>query len=114
MLTETQFKEIYARYQSSGLPIRSFCKNEGMNEARFYYWKKRLQRFLPGSFGFIPVKVETGHPAGHPSLNPVFSSVSGNAEENCNFEITYPNGTRLKISGSADYALIKSLLLLNR
>jgi hypothetical protein len=118
MITETQFKEIYSRYQSSGLSIRSFCKNEGICEAKFYYWKKRLQRFLPGGFGFIPVKIEERKEGltqpGDSSLNPVFSVRSGTSADTFSFEITYPNGTRLKIAGSADYDLVKSLVLLNR
>ena len=118
MLTETQFKEIYTRYQSSGLTIRSFCINEGINEAKFYYWKKRMQRLLPGGFGFIPVKVERDNQglsaSGHSPVNPVFSSVSGESACNCSFEITYPNGTRLQFSGGCDYELVKSLVLLNR
>jgi len=118
MLTEPQFKEIYARYQSSGLPIRSFCQNEGINESKFYYWRKRLQRFLPGGFGFIPVKMEERKEdisqSVLPSLNPVFSVRSGTSDDSCSFEITYPNGTRLKIAGKADYDMVKSLVLLNR
>jgi hypothetical protein len=118
MITETQFKEIYSRYQSSGLSIRSFCQNEGMYEAKFYYWKKRLQRFLPGGFGFIPVKMEKRKAGltqtGDLSLNPVFNVRSGTSDDIFSFEITYPNGTRLKIAGSADYDLVKSLVLLNR
>jgi hypothetical protein len=120
MLTETQFKEIYARYQASGLSIRSFCMNEGINEAKFYYWKKRVQHILNGNshFGFIPVKVDDVKqglsPAGYLPANDIFSSVSGHTNVQCGFEITYPNGTRLKISGTTDYELIKSLLLLNR
>ena len=118
MLTESQFKEIYSRYQSSGLTVRSFCQNEGLYEARFYYWRKRLQRFLPGSFGFIPVKMEErkegNAQAVHSSLTPACSMPSGSSEGNCSFEITYPNGTRLKIADSADYELVKSFVLLNR
>jgi hypothetical protein len=118
MITETQFREIYARYQSSGLPIRSFCQNEGINESKFYYWRKRLQRFIPGGFGFIPVKMEDKKESlsqeGSTSLNPVFSIRSSTSDTNYSFEITYPNGTRLKITGSADYDLVKSLVLLNR
>jgi len=118
MITETQFKEIYARYESSGLTIRSFCMNEGINEAKFYYWKKRLQHILPGNFSFIPVKVEAekqgSAPTEHSPGNPVFGSAFGKAAGNCHFEITYPNGTRLNFSGSGDYELVKSLVLLNR
>ena len=117
MMTETQFKAIYSRYQSTGLPIRSFCMNEGINEAKFYYWKKRIQGLLPGSFGFIPVKIENKYELtteGHPPLKPVSSSESNTADSQCRFEITYPNGTRLKLLGAVDYALVKSLVLLNR
>ena len=117
MITETQFKEIYSRYQSTGLTIRAFCNNEGINEAKFYYWKKRIQRLLPNSFSFIPVKMENskqGLSTSCPATNPVFSSVSKTEDCNCSFEITYPNGTRLQFSGTSDYELVKSLLLLNR
>jgi len=118
MITEMQFKEIYARYQSTGLTIRSFCINEGINESKFHYWKKRIQRLLPGNIGFIPVKMEGVKQgistSGDLSVNSVFSSVSIHSKESCVFEITYPNGTGLKISGIADYELVKSLLLLNR
>jgi len=118
MLTETKFKEIYARYESSGLPIRSFCQNEGINEAKFYYWKKRLQRFMSDRLGFIPVKMEERKvalpPTASPSYNPVFNLHSGVPDSQCSFEITYPNGTRLKLTGTADCDLIKSLVLLNR
>jgi len=117
MLTESQFKEIYTRYQSTGLSIRSFCINEGINEAKFYYWKKRLKNFHSGSFSFIPVKVEGSQglvSKDHIIDNPVFSTASKSADSNCSFEITYPNGTKLKFSGVADYALVKSLVLLNR
>ena len=92
--------------------------NEGINEAKFYYWKKRLQHILPGNYGFIPIKVEAEKhelaPAGELPFNSVFGSVSGKAAGNCSFEITYPNGTRLKISGTVDYERVKSFVLLNR
>jgi len=119
MITESQFKEIYSRYQSSGLTIRSFCMNEGINESKFYYWKKRLQRNFPGGFSFIPIRVESGKQGlastENPPANPVFSFPSTcNSNCDCSFEIIYPNGTRLKFSGSFDYDSVKSLVLLNR
>jgi hypothetical protein len=29
-------------WQASGLPIRQFCKNEGLSEPQFYMWRKKL------------------------------------------------------------------------
>ncbi len=43
MWTIQQFEEIFDRYQSSGLRIKEFCRNESIVESRFYYWQKRLQ-----------------------------------------------------------------------
>lgn len=122
MLTETQFKEIYSSYESSGLSIRSFCRNEGINEAKFYYWKRRLKHFLSPSSGFIPIQIESGRtglsamsqgkfPTG---FNSVFNSLPESPISSSCFEIVYPNGTRLKLQGIADYELIKSLILLTR
>ena len=46
MWTIENFKEIYARYKSSSLPIADFCSNERITRSRFYYWLKQY-RNLP-------------------------------------------------------------------
>lgn len=115
MLTVPQFKEIYSRYQSSGLTIRSFCQNEGMYEARFYYWRKRLQRFLPGDIGFIPVRIEESNTGlSHAGLTSHNLSVFSSSDTACSFEITYSDGTRLKITGGINHETVKSFVLLKR
>ncbi|GHT14299.1 hypothetical protein FACS189426_20430 [Bacteroidia bacterium] len=116
MITSEQFKEIYARYKSSGLTVRGFCANEGLQEARFYYWQKRMRNFLSGKEGFVPLVIHAGT-----------TDLSANGESGLIFpghppvtvqaiqcEITYSNGTRLKLKGSVDYKLLRSLLFLNR
>ncbi|WP_394368610.1 IS66 family insertion sequence element accessory protein TnpA [Bacteroides nordii] len=40
-----EFESIYLRYESSGLKVRDFCTNEVINEAKFYYWQKKLRAF---------------------------------------------------------------------
>ncbi len=109
MLTEQQFSEIHSRYVSSGLSIRSFCQNEGISEAMFYYWKKKMKQLLTGEgiAGFVPLVIRDSSggslPMGEPGQRIVESS----------FEISYPNGTRLKFSpGSLDLSLLRSLLSL--
>ena len=39
--TKDEFDKIYSRYLESGLSVRSFCFNEGINESRFFFWKRR-------------------------------------------------------------------------
>lgn len=49
-------------HRESGLSVAAFCKNEGITEAAFYYWRKKLRQNSCGSAGqdtpaFIEVKV---------------------------------------------------------
>jgi len=34
---------VFETFSNSGLSVRQFCKNEGLNESGFYYWKKKLR-----------------------------------------------------------------------
>jgi len=44
MITEQAFKTIYDDFLESGLSVRSYCTNQGMSEAKFYYWQKKLRK----------------------------------------------------------------------
>ena len=35
---------LFERYEESNLPIRKFCKKEGIHTSKFYYWKDRYQQ----------------------------------------------------------------------
>jgi hypothetical protein len=112
MLTETQFQDIHERFLSSGLTIRSFCLNEGICEAKFYYWRSKLKRLLPGTNGFVPILINhSGCPSTLPGVNTKDSARS--ASNGICFEVCYPNGTSLKLEGSVDLRLLRSLITLN-
>ncbi|MDR2810961.1 MAG: IS66 family insertion sequence element accessory protein TnpB, partial [Tannerellaceae bacterium] len=101
------FEKIYERYQSSGLSVRDFCSNEGLHEAKFYYWQKKIAK-APIQ-GFVPFVIEGS--ADKEDFPVPFSSPSA-AAPGC--ELTYPDGTRLTLSGRVDFELLRSLLLLKR
>jgi hypothetical protein len=66
MWTLQQFEEIFDRYQSSGLRIKEFCRNESIVESRFYYWQKRLQEhnYRTGrESGFVPIVFTGSNPS---------------------------------------------------
>jgi hypothetical protein len=106
MLTKEQFREIYTRYESSGLSVRDFCRNEGLAEAKFYYWQKKLSGLCQCP-GFVPLVIE--------SPRAIVSSSQGGSKvgSGCFYEISYPGGTLLKLSGPVDYELLRSLILIN-
>ena len=115
MITEQAFKAIYDDFLESGLSIRSYCSNQGMSEAKFYYWQKKMKGQLPGQEGFVPLIFENNHfnPRPTKSISRRALPEAGSAK-GAFCEITYPNGVMLKLGGDADLEMIRSLLLLAR
>ena len=115
MITKQTFKAIYDDFLESGLSVRSYCTNQGMSEAKFYYWQKKMKDQLPGQEGFVPLVFENNHFNPRPTKSisrrtlPEAGTVHGAL-----YEITYPNGVMLKLGGDADIEMIRSLLLLTR
>lgn len=109
MLNEKKFLAIFEDYQRSGLTIRDYCSNIGMNEAKFYYWKKKLndQHFDPKGFVplvFKPDKLKPQHPS--------YTITDENPAQPL-YEICYPNGTSLKLKGQTSLEEMRGLLQLN-
>jgi transposase-like protein len=96
------------RYKESGLSVRSFCSNEGIAPSTFYYWQKIIRNEAGGK-RFIPLVVKS---AGA-TFNPVTQSESLQRQGNdILLEITYPNGTALRIKNDLDLAGLRALISL--
>jgi len=115
MITEQAFKTIYDDFLESGLSVRSYCTNQGMSEAKFYYWQKKMKSQLPGQEGFVPLVFENNHFNSRPtqSISRRALPEAGTAN-GAIYEITYPNGVMIKLGSNADLEMIRSLLLLTR
>ena len=112
MINESKILELIKRQKETGLNITAFCANEGIPKSSYYYWRKKL-RNEPGK-RFIPLRV-----------NPIPSTLNGpsknyiqeqhehyNSCEAFPMEISYPNGTTLRIKHTLDLAGLRSLVLL--
>lgn len=108
-----EFTDTYARFRSSGLTVREFCANECINEAKFYYWQKKLkspQSTAAAPSGFVPLVIQAGHPVNSQSGH----SLQGQATvTGLFFEIIYPNGVKLHLPVNADLPLLRSLIFLS-
>jgi hypothetical protein len=107
MLNIPRITELLERQKESGLSIRSFCSNEGIAPSTFYYWKKKIFRDTPGQ-RFIPLVVQvpgaTVYPTPGRPDNPGMDNVP--------LEISYPNGTTLRIRQTLDLSGLRSLVSL--
>ncbi len=73
---------------SSGLTISAYCKQQGIGEALYYYWQKKLNiSENKGSFHQITVSE---------NIVPV--------------RLCYPNGVRIELGSVPDISLLKQLL----
>jgi hypothetical protein len=65
---EPYWRQVLARWRRSGLSVRAFCRAEGVNEPRFYWWRRRLGQVVPKEPEpvFVPVHV-VAEPAGEPA-----------------------------------------------
>jgi len=107
MLSSSKMAVLLERQKESGLSVKSFCSNEGIAPSTFFYWRKKLRKEVSGG-RFIPLLVRAPGSAEYPAS--VGQPVPG--MENTSLEITYPNGTTLRIRQPLDLAGLRSLVSL--
>jgi hypothetical protein len=54
---ERQWRRWIDEWQASGLSARAFCERRGLTVARFYAWRRVLERRDAEKAGFVPVQV---------------------------------------------------------
>ncbi len=67
--TATEWREILARYEASGLRASEFCKREGIARSVLAYWRRRLQGKGEEPAGQF-VEVPSGERSGGAPLTP--------------------------------------------
>jgi transposase-like protein len=78
--------------ERSGASVKQFCRQHGLTEQSFYYWRKRLQ--TPASMRFALVEAEPRRgPAEHAAL-----------------ELVLTTGERLRIGAGVDSTTLRQVL----
>lgn len=108
-INESSFRELYQEYLDSRLSVRDFCANQDFAVSTFYHWKKRLEAKEPPT-GFVPLLIDSPSGVSHVNAPQVVSMNAEKAAEDKNMEFTFPNGTKLKIQGNIDIALLKTIV----
>ena len=107
MISDSVFLRLLERHKESGLSVRSFCLNEGIAPSTFYYRQKKIRKESEAK-RFIPLVVQNQGS----SVHPVSPLANGSCMDDACLEITYGNGTTLKIKHSLDLGVLRSLVSL--
>jgi putative transposase len=81
------WSKLIAEQEASGQTIRAFCKERGLGDHSFYYWRKRLAKSEPVQFAL---------------LNTIASTAP--------LELLLANGERLRIANGVDAATLRLVL----
>jgi len=67
--TEPHYRELYLRWQGSGLSVGAFCQQESIRYATFRYWAKKFEQPDKGISGFTELRLDK--PSGMASSGPI-------------------------------------------
>lgn len=82
-------------HQESGLSIAAFCKKEGISQAAYYYWRRKLAGGLPKS---------------KEKSSPEFLEVVLPKSNNAALELVFSSGNTLRINPGADHKILSQVL----
>jgi transposase-like protein len=94
-VTETKpeyWSKLIAEQEAGGQKVRPFCRERGIGEPAFYYWRKRLRKSTPVRFALLETT-----PAGPGSTASAL-------------ELVLRNGERLRIGHEVDAATLRMVL----
>jgi transposase-like protein len=94
-VTETKPKywsKLIAEQEAGGHKVRPFCRERGIGEASFYYWRKRLRRSDTVRFALL-------------ETTPAVTGSTG-----CALELMLRNGERLRIGNEVDAATLRMVV----
>ena len=93
-VSETRRKswsKVIAEQQKSGQPVQPFCRERGITEPSFYYWRKRLREDGTVRFAQLETKV-------------------ANADATAAIELVLSTVERLRIGNGVDAATLRLVL----
>ena len=88
-----EWAERIAAQQRSGMPVKQFCKEQGLTEYSFYAWRKRLQDQAPVRFALVERSARRQERSAEPVL-----------------ELVLATGERLRIGAGVDITTLRTVL----
>jgi transposase-like protein len=86
------WRKLIAKQEGGGEKVRPFCRERGITEASFYYWRKQLRKRELVEFALLETR-------------PTDTDRTTSA-----FELVLTNGERLRIGDEVDAATLRMVL----
>ena len=99
------WREKVAEQEQSGLSVRGYCRQAGLNEHSFYNWRAQLRRASPERSAAVERSTVQ-----FAVIEPPKSSWTGPAR----IEILLPSGEQVRIGEGADPATVRLVLTILR
>ena len=95
--TKVVWRDRFSRFDGSGTTVKQFCQKEGVSEAAYYQWRKRLK-------GGRRRRKATGEPP-RPCVNTTEPFVPVTVPTTPFAEVEFPNGVRVRVPATDADAL---------
>lgn len=107
---ELQWRRWVREQARSGLTVREFCRQHGLQEPSFHWWRRQLNR-RAGAATFMPVHVTGRSAKDHEggSESPLPKDVK-TAAASGRIEIVLEGGRRIRVIGRVDRQMLTDVL----
>ena len=106
------WEEVIQRQASSGLSVLAFCREHGVTEGSFYYWRRKLAATpVPAKAGRKEARLRPGRSVDKMTTKfvPVdIPASSGATRASC--EVVLPDGCRLIVPTQCDAGWLREML----
>ncbi len=102
---ERYWRKMVSKQSSSGQTIRGWCRDQGINEATFHWWRRELLRRDAEEKSTGKVESQT-----HPDPSPAMLPVRIAPDEPSRLSIELPGGIRLHLTGPVDRQILSDVL----
>jgi len=117
------WQEVLRRWREGGQAVRAFCRDEGVHESAFYFWRRRLaqrgyrtdaENGSRANGSAVPVSRSSSRVPSRQSSTPSFLPVrmvkSSVAEAGCGVEIVLDHGRTLRVQAGFDRQTLADVL----
>jgi len=117
------WKEVMRRWRESGKGVRAFCRDEGVRESAFYFWRQKLAqrdrqvavngsptKASPAAATLRSVQRRSPQRGPMPSFLPVQVVEPGVTGAACGVEIVLERGCRVRVQAGFDQQTLADVL----